>query len=209
MKKLTYNIGVIGPMGSGKSHLAKKFAVRIPRVLIYDPLHDTGWPGKTVVGNPREAASLASWRGNWSIHYCATDITHRPGKAVYAPGLDFCASICWKAQDCTLIVDEAHIVCSPWTSPEYFLKLIRLGRNHRVNIVWISHSFSGVSRTLSMNATRLIFFRVREPRDLDIIEDRCGKEARTKIETLRRNSDDVPPERLEFDVATGEYKILS
>lgn len=209
MKKLTSNIGIIGPMGSGKSFLAKRLAAQLPRVLIYDPLHDSEWPGKTVVGNPREMARLASWRGPWKIHYCATDINHKPGHAVDAPGLDYCASVCWQAQNCNLFIDEAHIVCSPWTTPEFFLKLIRLGRNHRVSILWISHSFSGVSRTLSFNATNLIFFRIREPRDLDNIENRCGKEVRTAIEGLRRNSDQAPPERLEFSVTTGEYRVLS
>ena len=195
-------------MGSGKTFLAKRIAVTLPRVIIFDSLWDMEWGGIQVCGNPREMAKAASRHKPFRIHYCASDVHHAPGKAFYVPGLDFCSSAAWQAQDCVLIVDEAHIVCSPHSITQYFNKLIRLGRNHRVSIVWISHNFSGVSRILTLNTTRFVFFRNHEAIELKAIAAKCGQEVADKVRGLRRNAEGIAPERLEYDCASGDYQII-
>ena len=206
-KKLIYSIGIVGPQGSGKTYLAMQWALQMPRVIIFDPLHNSEWPGVTVMMNPREAVRQTVGR-NWKVHYCASDINEKRSGGKSVPGLDRMASIAWARENCTLIIEEAHLVCSPWTCPPYFLKLILVGRNHRVNFVWISHSFPGIHRRLSGNTTKLVFFRTREPLELKAIADRCGSEVSQKVSELRRNADGVAPQRLEFLTGTGDYQII-
>ena len=207
MKKQNQIIGIIGPKGSGKTYLAKQLFLQAPRALVFDPADDD-YPGVKVMGNPREAAKQTGWRGGWHIHYVPTILNHQQGKAIEAPGLDYCCAIVWAATQCSLFVDEAHFTCSPWTIPEHFMKLVRVARHKAVNIVWISHSFSGVARMLTLNTDKFVFFRIREPLDLDAIEKRCGKDVRAAVANLKRNADGVIPQRLEFDTGTSDFVIV-
>jgi len=205
MKKLVYSIGVIGPQGSGKTYLVSEWAKAIPRLIVFDPLHsENTWPGIPVRWNPREAARQSQGK-RWKIHYLPLEIEERKGNV---PGLDYMASLAWQRGECTLIIEEAHIVLSSHTAPPKFMRLVRVGRNHSVSMIWISHRFVGVHPSLRINASKLIFFRVTEPLDLQEISKRCGEEVKNRVSRLRRNAEGMAPERLEFDTGTGEYKIF-
>jgi len=204
VKKLVTSIGIVGPQGSGKTFLAKQYALQLSRVIVFDPLHDPEWPGATVNWNPREAARLTSGRA-FKLHYCPREIEERKANV---PGLDYMASLAWQRGNCTLMVEEAHTVLSSHTAPPYMLRLCRVGRNHGVSTLWISHRFTGIHPSLRLNATKYIFFRITEPLDLDAIAKRCGAGVSVAVSKLRRNAQGITPQRLEFDTGDGEYKIF-
>jgi hypothetical protein len=104
----------------------------------------------------------------------------------------------------TIFIDESHQICNAWTSTPEFIRLIRLGRHWKINIVWISQRFATVHRELTANTDEFIFFRIWEPLDLDAISKRCGDVTAEKVRNLRRIKNvegrTVPGEHLVFNV---------
>lgn len=203
-------IGLIGPTGSGKTHFARAIIGQSDRVIIFNPAEEDNYRdiGKTVRGNPAEVSRLTSG-ASWKIHYLPQILSHKRGEAIEAPGLDFICDIAWARQNCLLVVDEAHFICSPHTITEKFVAIVRMGRQHLVSTLWISQGFADVSRILTKNTHVLIFYRIHEPRDLEQIRHRCGAEVAQRVAGLSREENGHCLERLIYQNTTGQWSVES
>lgn len=206
--KQNWIIGLIGPTGSGKTHLARAIIERCSRVLIFNPAEEENFTGRRVLGNPSEAWKATSG-SSWKIHYLPEILRHRQGESIDAPGLDYVCRIAWKRQNCLLVVDEAHFICTPHTITEGFVALVRTGRQHLVSIMWISQGFADVSRILTKNSREYVFYRIHEPGDLLAIRKRCGAEVADRVANLKREDHGHCLERLRYVTDTGEWRVES
>jgi hypothetical protein len=83
-----------------------------------------------------------------------------------------------------LCIEEAPLVCTASYIPPVFGKQVRTGRHNRIDQLWTAQRASEVSRTLTGATDVWIFFSQTEPRDLDAIADRCGREIAAKVANL-------------------------
>ena len=80
---------------------------------------------------------------------------------------------------------------------------MRLGRHRAVDILWTSQRAGEVARRLTAQTDVFIIFRHTEPRDLDAIADRCGREVSDRVSRLGLH------EYLTWNVETGEIEGMN
>lgn len=209
MKRQNTIIGIIGPKDSGKTFYARQLYLASPRAIVFDPADDE-YEGKKIYGNPRQARDAVMRRGNFHVHYIPLVIEHQQGQGIEAPGLDYLCSLVWAAKDCTLMIDEAHEVCSSHSIPNRLLTLVRMARHRCVSVTWMAHGFADVSPKLRKNTDYFIFHRIHEYIDLEEIKRRCGNEVRDAVASLRSNDQvqGVKPQRLEYNNRKGTHRIF-
>jgi hypothetical protein len=149
-------IVILGPRGSGKSTLLGKIAraARAP-VLIIDPMHEHAGE---LLKYPVVAPCTKKWvfrptsNEDWE---CLPDIIYAFAKC---PG------------GLTLIADEAPI----WAmhDPDTLLDMINYGRHYRISTILTARrpaEAADIMRHATANASTIIVFATREPRDRDFI----------------------------------------
>jgi hypothetical protein len=83
-----------------------------------------------------------------------------------------------------LVVEEAPLVCrSNYLSP-MFGKIVRTGRHRGLDVLWTAQRAGEVSRALTSATDFWIFYSQTEPRDLDAIAERCGRDVAEKVAGL-------------------------
>ena len=82
------------------------------------------------------------------------------------------------------VVEEAPLVCRASYLPATFGKIVRTGRHRSIDLLWTAQRVSEVSRTLTSATDVWMFYSQTEPRDLDAIADRCGREVADKVAGL-------------------------
>ena len=65
-----------------------------------------------------------------------------------------------------------------------FGKMVRTGRHRKIDLLWTAQRASEVSRTLTSATDLFIFYSQTEPRDLDAIAERCGREVANQVTGL-------------------------
>ena len=82
------------------------------------------------------------------------------------------------------VVEEAPLVCKAGYMPPAFGKLVRTGRHRHLDLLWTAQRASEVSRTLTSATDIWVFYSQTEPRDLDAIAERCGREVAHQVAGL-------------------------
>lgn len=82
------------------------------------------------------------------------------------------------------VVEEAPWVLKAGYMPPAFGKIVRTGRHRQIDLLWTAQRASEVSRTLTSATDVWIFYSQTEPRDLDAIAERCGREIADKTAGL-------------------------
>jgi hypothetical protein len=99
------------------------------------------------------------------------------------------------------VVEEAPLVCKASFMPPRFGKMVRTGRHRSIDLLWTAQRASEVARTLTSATDIFIFYSQTEPRDLDAIAERCGREIADQVAGLGAH------ESFTWDVI--ERKIIS
>ena len=81
-------------------------------------------------------------------------------------------------------VEEAPLVCKAGYLPPAFGKIVRTGRHRGIDLLWTAQRASEVSRTLTSATDLWILYSQTEPRDLDAIAERCGREVTDRVAGL-------------------------
>lgn len=193
MATLNRIFGYIGPKRSGKTHHAiddvksPEFSARFPRMIIFDPVDNPEWELTPVRGNPRELAKamqfgLAS-SGGFRLRYVPT-VVRQKGQYSESPALDWLCDVCYRLGNILLIIDEAHLFCSPWAIPQALLDAVRLGGNKKLSFMYLTQGFSDVHKVLTKNTDEFLFWKNINPSDIEGIKARCGKEVADRVQAL-------------------------
>jgi len=83
-----------------------------------------------------------------------------------------------------LFVDEIDLYMSAYNCNESLQKIIRYGRHRRVSLVGISQRPANVHRDLTAQADILVMYQTHEPRDVDYLAVRIGKENAERLRSL-------------------------
>lgn len=187
--------GIVGPKGSGKTYLASRMFGKENAAVFFDVAEDDGiLPFATaIIEAPQYLVDVRNilnkeWRDDQPnrIVWRSRNLTMAKRGFCYYRDFDSLIQAMERIGSLTFYVDEAHQICNAWTSTPEFIKLIRMGRHYKINIVWISQRFATVNRELTANTDELIFFRLWEPLDLDAVNKRCGKKIAEEVRSLKR-----------------------
>lgn len=156
---------MLGKTGSGKTTWARNFIQAQTRVLILDAGFGDypARPSGTLEGLIDTAERLNSGgAGFFRLSY-----TPRFGEAPVVMDLARIVRNCW------LVLEEADRFDEPRICPEYD-EIISRGRHYGVNILGISLYPFKLPADLRRQATRIICYRMHEPRDVDYLYDVIG-----------------------------------
>lgn len=173
-------VGVVGRKGSGKSTRVATLLKYAPRILAFDPMEDhrellpDSFEGFDAELDDyfEEAQTLKTF----ACDYLPADDLEREFEAVCQRVYDFGHML--------LVIEEAPLVCRANYMPPTFGKIIRTGRHRDIDVLWTAQRASEVSRTLTSATDIWIFFSQTEPRDLDAIAERCGRDVADQVAGL-------------------------
>ncbi len=172
--------GVVGRKGSGKSTRVATLLKYHPRVLVWDSMGDhSDWLPDIYEGiddDLDEYFAQANRAKTFACGYVPTDDLEREFEEicdlVYSYGrMLFC-------------IEEAPLICKAGYLPQVFGRMVRTGRHRYIDLLWTAQRASEVSRTLTSATDLWIFYSQTEPRDLDAIAERCGREIANKVAGL-------------------------
>lgn len=195
-------VGVIAPIGTGKTTECVNRIRNQKRVVIFDTLGEDAYAlaaTEIIFGNPRRLAEEISLP-QFCVAYRTVNVES---------GFEEAAKLVYLCGNCTFIIEEVDQVCSAGYESEMLHSIINYGRHRELSVIYLSRRFSTISRSLTANTSEFVFFRVSEPIDLDSIRERCGKEVSEKVASLRplqTNPEVIPGEKLIWK-NTGEWRV--
>ena len=208
--------GIIAPKGSGKTFTVCNLLRGARCFAVFDMLGEFQYAkiaDEVYSGTPR-AFGKALMQERFRIVYRPTvflrDDSSNSGERV--PEFETFIDCCYLRGNMTCVIDEAHQLCSPHHCPESLLVAIRLGRHRSLDIVYVTQSWSAVSRPLTAATDEFVFFKIIEPLDLQGIRNRCGEEVRDRVQGLRKleqlpDGSAIPGQRLTWNVTEGMVSV--
>ena len=158
---------VLGKTGSGKTTWTRRFSETLTRVVVLDAGFQDyqGLAYGDLTSLIDGAAKLdAGGSGFFRVTY-----TPRSGEAPVVMDLARVLGNCY------LVIEEADRFDDPKVCPEYD-EIISRGRHYGVSILGVSLYPFKLPADLRRQATRIICFRMHEPRDLDYLYDIIGED---------------------------------
>jgi hypothetical protein len=170
--------GVIGVKGSGKSTAFAALLKRRERLIVWDAMAEHSWiPNR--LESPEALRTFLQWsrkRERFAASYIPSgdlgEEVEEVARMVYARG------------DLAFGIEELALVCSPSYIPPVLGRLVRTGRHKRLDVIWTCQRVSEVARIVTALTDEFVLFSQREPRDLDAISDRCGRDVSEKVAAL-------------------------
>ena len=173
-------VGIVGRKGSGKSTRTATLLKYAPRIIAWDPMDDHS---RLLPDSFDTICTLLD-------DYFEETKSHQTFACDYVPGdnleNDF-EELCVLAYDhgpLLFVVEEAPLVCRANFMPPTFGKIVRTGRHRGIDLLWTAQRASEVSRTLTSATDFWIFYSQTEPRDLDAIAERCGRDVAENVAGL-------------------------
>ena len=186
-------IGIVGPTGSGKSHMAAKIMADADRAAVYQIVReDANFLHSATDIFDGDIKSFCRALGEEEFRYIyrvAHGAKRVEGNKIILPDFELFIVCCFERRHMMMIIDEAHFLCSPRFIPATFWESIVTGRHMYLDIVYVTQRFSMVHHDLTANTHEFYFWQITEPADLDAIEKRCGPEIRERVSGLRRAQD--------------------
>jgi energy-coupling factor transporter ATP-binding protein EcfA2 len=173
-------VGVVGRKGSGKSTRVSTLLKYCPRILAWDPMMDHINLLPDVFEGVDEELQEYLWQAYKSKTFACS----------YAPSGDpeeefeEISGFVYHYGRMLFCVEEAPLICKAGYMPPVFGKLVRTGRHRQIDLLWTAQRASEVSRTLTSSTDVFIFYSQTEPRDLDAIAERCGREVADEVAGL-------------------------
>lgn len=186
-------ICVIAPKGSGKTHLISNMIPTLEpkRIAVFDMIHERAYSSCVpYVGKMKAFATELKKGDDYQLAYRPIIFENDKGKES-VPEFGLFVKACYLKGSMWMVVDEAHQICTARNCPKELLKAIRLGRHRELSMIFITQSFSAISRPITENADEFYFFRIMEPSSIDGISKRCGTDVAEKVQNLRKLKRDI------------------
>ncbi len=173
-------VGIVGRKGSGKSTMFRRVMERCPRLFVFDSMGEHRWiPNRfDDFGDVLEFLACVEAEGEPTF------------AGSYVPQADLVEDFCdlshevYSMGNLIFGVEEVSMLCGPSFLPLEFDRIVRLGRHRRVNVVWTAQRMAEVARRLTAATDVFVLFAHTEPRDLDAVADRCGRDAAEQVAEL-------------------------
>lgn len=152
------------------------------RGLVFNTADDRAyWHHADLVVWSLEEARQAAEQGAQRIVLNADDRTRlvqrAGGAALEYWELEPTLEWCYRTGGWTVILEEAHDLCSRTAAGYWLLRCARRGRHRGMKLVWVSQRCQTVHTALTSNTSCYAFFRgINEPADLEHIRERCGED---------------------------------
>jgi hypothetical protein len=173
-------VGVIGRKGAGKTTRVATLLKYVPRIFVWDPMGDhRDWLPDVFEGIDEELDEY--------FEQARRVKTFASGYIPVNDPEDEFEEICdlvYHHGRLLLCIEEAPMVCKAGYMSPVFGRIVRTGRHRMIDLVWTAQRASEVSRTLTSATDFWIFYSQTEPRDLDAIAERCGREIADKVAGL-------------------------
>ncbi len=173
-------VGIVGRKGSGKSTRVATLLKYCPRIFAWDPMGD----------HRRLLPDLFEGIDDDLYKYLYQASRAKTFACVYIPGEDLeeefeeICELVYHYGRMLLCVEEAPLICKAAYLPPVFGKIVRTGRHHAIDLLWTAQRASEVSRTLTSATDLWILYSQTEPRDLDAIAARCGRDLADRVAGL-------------------------
>jgi len=165
-------VGVVGRKGSGKSTRVATLLKYCPRLLVFDPMEDhSDLLPDTFEGIDDELDEY--FKQAWRAKTFACSFV--PVEDLEEEFEEVCRLV-YAYGRMLFVVEEAPLVLKAGYMPPAFGRVVRTGRHRHIDLLWTAQRASEVSRTLTSATDVWIFYSQTEPRDLDAIAERCGRE---------------------------------
>ncbi|MDE2103389.1 MAG: hypothetical protein KGL39_39475 [Patescibacteria group bacterium] len=174
-------IVVLGRSGYGKSSWTKQYVQGLSRLCVWDPKKSY------LVDYPYDLSA-----------YWEDEGPHEQFRigGYYPEQAEILGSIAFEAQRCALILEECGILFQPRTDlPEWARECIYIGREREVSVIAIAQRPRSINVVLRSQATRIVTFQQREPKDLEWLDECFDPDDILSLDRL---------ECLDFDVNTSE-----
>jgi len=186
-------IGLVGPTGSGKSHMAAQLMNNAERSAVYQIVReDTNFLHAATDIFDGDMYSFCMALGEENFHYiyrvAEGNVEVEKNKFIL-PDFEWFIRCCFERKHMLMIVDEAHFLCSPRYIPPYFWQAIITGRHMYLDIAYITQRFSMVHHDMTANSHEFYFYNITEPADLEAIAKRCGEDVADTVANLRKTVD--------------------
>jgi len=150
-------IGVFGQKGSGKSLFVKRHIIPLyKRIIILDSLGEYEHLITEDIKTFAEAIDQNYEKEYFTI--CYRPLDERP--LLFFP-------IAKSQRNVLIIVEESDYYSNPYYINQHFMEIIKYGRHHLQNMVYISRTPAEISRHMTRQTDIMISFRQIEPIDLN------------------------------------------
>ena len=173
-------VGIVGRKGSGKSTRVATLLKYCPRILAWDPMGDHSRLLPDVFEGIDEELNEYVYQASRTKTFACAYI---PGEDLEGEFDEICRLVYYYGY-MLFCVEEAPLVCKAGYLSPAFGKIVRTGRHRGIDLLWTAQRASEVSRTLTSATDLWILYSQTEPRDLDAIAERCGRDIADKVAGL-------------------------
>lgn len=204
-------IGIIAPKGAGKSHLSSRLFASCQNAVAFNVMCEHSYTlGATDIcaGNLTELCEQMR-QLEYRIDYRPAYYDLEEGKS---DEFDWTVKLCYLRKNVTLFIEEAHMFCTSHSMPQDLLLAVRMGRHRGLSLVYVTQSYAAVTRPLTSNTNTFFFFGMFDPRELDAISQRTGRECAEAVANLKRlhiDGDTIYPGEIIEWRDNGDWKTVS
>lgn len=186
-------IGCVGLRGSGKSTALREIISCRPRLVVLDILGEHRF-GQRVSGLDEFLEMLELVQEQERENYA---LTFQPGRGDLADVVDAVCDAVFDIGNLSLALEEIPQYCTAASMPEGLDALARMGRHRYVDLIYTGQRFAELPRRLTATTDFFVLFGQREPRDLEALAERVGRELAERVEHLPLHG------RVLYDVVAG------
>lgn len=158
---------ILGKTGYGKSTWLRKFAVKFPKLFVFDPFR----------------AMQAEYLTSEQIleRHDKGDFKNRSRFSVGSnilPDLDLLGAVSFLTGNCVFVIEECGVAFHKGERiPDWLSEIIFLGRHQSVSVVLTAQRAASIPIELRSQASRFVSFRQTEKHDVKWCEDYVGDRA--------------------------------